>query len=116
MVPEGYFGSMGWGPLRQRIARPIFTATWRTPGVRSFTRVSIVVGASIMSPRSPLRFRDRELQRAIRAARKAGIDVGGVAIDPDGEIRIISKADQPAVPANELDAWVASKAKNANPA
>ncbi len=46
--------------------------------------------------RAPLRFRERDVTAAIKAARKAGIEVGGVEIARDGTIRVIVSSPHPA--------------------
>jgi hypothetical protein len=40
--------------------------------------------------KSPLRFRQHEAERLIRAARAAGIEVGGIELLADGSIRVIA--------------------------
>lgn len=42
-------------------------------------------------PAQPLKFRQRELTRAIRAIRVAGLDVERIEIDRDGKIVIVPK-------------------------
>ena len=41
-------------------------------------------------------FRMADVQRAVRSARQAGLDVGGLEIAPDGTIRVLSKTLLPA--------------------
>ena len=58
-------------------------------------------------PRSPAKFRVRELARALRAAKRAG---GVKCVDPmpDGRIQMI--LGNPTAPiGNELDEWMAKK-------
>jgi hypothetical protein len=40
--------------------------------------------------RGPQTFKQRDVERAIKAARKAGIEIASVKIKPSGEIEIIS--------------------------
>lgn len=42
-------------------------------------------------PANPLKFRQRELTRAVRAMQRAGVDVDRVEIDRDGKITIVAK-------------------------
>ena len=62
------------------------------------------------APRSPARFRERELARALRAARRAG-GVACVELMPDGRIQmILTGQDHPtAQVGDDLDKWLASK-------
>jgi hypothetical protein len=63
-------------------------------------------------PRSRNRFRERELARAVRAAKSAGAE--RVEVDPAGKISVvIGKPDQSTAD-NELDNWM--KDKNARQA
>jgi hypothetical protein len=41
------------------------------------------------TPRGPARFREKDVVRVIRAARKANIEIAAVDIMPDGSIRVI---------------------------
>jgi hypothetical protein len=45
--------------------------------------------AQTTRPRTRVRFREREVLRVIRAARKANIPIAAVDILPDGSIRLI---------------------------
>ena len=45
------------------------------------------------------------IDRIVRAARKAGISVGGVEVSPDGVIRILD-ASELQRPKSEVDEWV----------
>ena len=58
-------------------------------------------------PRSPARFKERELARAVRAAKRAG-GVERVELALDGHINIILEG--PATqPGNDYDEWIAKK-------
>jgi hypothetical protein len=58
-------------------------------------------------PRSPARFKEREVARALRAAKRAG-GVERVELALDGQINIILEG--PATqPGNDLDEWIAKK-------
>lgn len=46
-------------------------------------------------PAGPLKFRQRELTRAVRAMQAAGLEVERVEIDRDGKIIIVPKGGQP---------------------
>ncbi len=52
------------------------------------------------------RFRQADVTRAVRAAKKAGIEVRAVEIMPDGRISIV--AGPPVAPADDLDAELAA--------
>jgi hypothetical protein len=60
--------------------------------------------------RSVAKFRERELARALRAAKRAG-GVARVQLNLDGSIQmILAGQDHPAAPiGNELDEWMAKK-------
>ncbi len=68
--------------------------------------------------RSPSRFRQTDLTRAIKAARNAGVDVARAEIAKDGKIVIIlgdiggADADTDLAPDDELERW--RKKKNAD--
>jgi len=58
-------------------------------------------------PRGPAKFREREVARALRIAKRAG-GVASVQLTPDGRIQLVLGA--PTVAADtELDKWLASK-------
>jgi hypothetical protein len=60
-------------------------------------------------PRSPAKFRERELARALRAARRAG-GVASVELMPDGRIQmILTGQDSTAQTGDDLDKWMAGK-------
>lgn len=42
--------------------------------------------------RGPYRFRQREVTRAIKAARAAGVEIGAVKVDRDGAIVILPRS------------------------
>jgi hypothetical protein len=55
-------------------------------------------------------FKDRDIQRVIKAARSAGLDPVEVEVDPrTGKIKAISKAAVAASEQNSLDNWLAKK-------
>ena len=57
----------------------------------------------------PARFKETDLIRALRAARKAGADVDRVEIGRDGRIVLVLKnGDQASPEGNEWDEWRAS--------
>ncbi len=43
--------------------------------------------------RTPLLFKESDVTRAVKAVRKAGLDVAQVKISPDGQIVVIVKSD-----------------------
>ncbi len=43
--------------------------------------------------RAPLPFKESDVTRAVKAVRKAGLDVAQVKISPDGQIVVIVKSD-----------------------
>jgi len=43
--------------------------------------------------RAPLPFKESDVTRAVKAVRKAGLDVAQVKISPDGQIVLIVKSD-----------------------
>ena len=54
-------------------------------------------------------FRQRDLQRALTAAKAAGLDIARVEVDPAGKIVIIAAGGSDANPAaTPLDAWLAN--------
>jgi hypothetical protein len=62
-------------------------------------------------------FKQRDVTRAVRSARAAGLAVGGVeVVTKDGTtIRILSK-DTAEHGGNDLDNWIAKRGKDAGPA
>ena len=44
----------------------------------------------------PARFSQSDLTRAVKAVRKAGLDVAGAEISPEGAIRVLTAAGLPA--------------------
>lgn len=67
-------------------------------------------------PRGKLAFKESDVARAIRAAMKAGMEIGGVTITPAGNITVLPSRDPPpqGAPAGadpdaaldgELEAW-----------
>jgi Tfp pilus assembly PilM family ATPase len=58
-----------------------------------------------MTTRGPVRWRQREASRAIRAAEQAGLRVGVVEIAPDGTIRVLTQQDKQNEAALPFDAW-----------
>lgn len=63
--------------------------------------------------RRPTCFRQIDVSRALKAARAAGFDVERVEIDQGGSIIMMSKRVQ-AEASNELDQWMAERARGAN--
>jgi hypothetical protein len=55
-------------------------------------------------PRAPCIFRQRDLTRAIKGARAAGIDVACIEVDKDGRI-IILPTQSAAVPETARNEW-----------
>jgi hypothetical protein len=53
-------------------------------------------------PRSPARFKERELARALRAAKRAG-NVESVQLNPDGTVRMILAKQAPIADSNPWD-------------
>jgi hypothetical protein len=62
-------------------------------------------------PRGPLKFKDRDVQRAYRAARKAGMVVDRLKIDPDGSITLFATPSElePLIDENEWDEIINGK-------
>ncbi len=57
-------------------------------------------------------FKQADVERAIRAVTKRGLDVSSVEVAPDGTIRVLTKtAGEPQV-VDELEAWRARRDKN----
>ena len=70
-------------------------------------------------PRAPSTFRQQDVTRAIKAATAAGVGIARVEIDKAGKIIIITgeTTDQPGqASGNDLDNWIAKRAKNARQA
>ena len=64
--------------------------------------------------RSPARFKEREVARALRAARRAGGIVDRVEIDPgSGKITVIMARPGEAR-STDLDSWMQKKSNNAH--
>ncbi len=53
--------------------------------------------------RKPCRFRERDIARAVRGARSAGIEVGSIEIDTDGKIVVNVGRDNPKQQTNTAD-------------
>jgi len=63
------------------------------------------------------RFRQRDVTRALRGAKAAGLPIGAVEVNQDGTIRILPKtAAEHAGGDNDLDAWIDKREKDARPA
>ena len=62
-----------------------------------------------MPDRRPSPFRQRDISRAIKAAKAAGEQVVRIEVDRDGKIVIIT-AHEEKQPANTLDEWLAAHA------
>jgi hypothetical protein len=60
-------------------------------------------GKMLVMPRAPCNFRQRDLTRAIKGARAAGIDVARIEIEKDG--RIVLVFDEPAQSNDKLNPW-----------
>jgi hypothetical protein len=52
----------------------------------------------------PSKFRQRDLMRALKGAKAAGIEVGRIEIDPDGKIVVIT-ASHPEEALSPLEKW-----------
>jgi hypothetical protein len=67
-------------------------------------------GYGMNQPRRRTAFRQHDLQRALKAAKAAGLDISRVEIDPVGKIAIITKgADSDRSPTvTPLDTWLAN--------
>jgi uncharacterized protein YigE (DUF2233 family) len=59
----------------------------------------------------PTRFRQRHLQQVVRAARKAGLDVRRVEVNPTTGAIVLYAKDDNSEPLNDFDSW---KARHAN--
>ena len=44
-----------------------------------------------------------KIERAIKAARKCGLDVAGIEVSPDGVIKVVEARAAPATPENDFD-------------
>lgn len=56
--------------------------------------------------RTPSHFRQCDVERAVKAARNAGVEVGGVEIAKDGTIRVMVKTDTAnPPPKTDLNSW-----------
>jgi len=69
--------------------------------------------------RRPANFRQSDLTRAVKGVTAAGVDIARVEIDKAGKIIIITgeTTDQPAqASGNDLDNWIAKRAKDARQA
>lgn len=58
-------------------------------------RVDAVSETRTRTPRGPSRFRERDIVRVIRAARKANMSLAAVRIEPDGAILVIPGEPEP---------------------
>jgi Tfp pilus assembly PilM family ATPase len=58
-----------------------------------------------MTTRGPVRWRQREASRAIRAAEQAGLTVSVVEVTPNGTIRVLTQQDKQNEAALAFDAW-----------
>ena len=58
----------------------------------------------------PARFRQRDLDRAIRSVKNAGLTIGGVEIDENGKITVKCAAETPPPASDSFDAWKAKRA------
>jgi len=55
------------------------------------------------------KFKDRDVQRVIKAARSAGLDPAAVEVDPHtGKIKVMSKSEPPSS-GSDLDNWLRKK-------
>ena len=64
--------------------------------------------------RSPSKFRQCDLSRAIKAARAAGVEIGRVEVDADGKIVLVignSQQGGPVRTGSALDEWIAKDAR-----
>lgn len=59
---------------------------------------------SARSTRGPVRFREKDVARAIRGAQKAKISIAAVRIEPDGAILVIPGTPEP-VAASAPNPW-----------
>jgi hypothetical protein len=61
--------------------------------------------------RSPSRFRQGDVTRAVKGAIAAGVEVREVLVDTDGKIRVIAGKPVEAIEFNALDRWMATHAR-----
>jgi hypothetical protein len=54
-------------------------------------------------------FRQSDVERALKAARSAGLTVGGVEVAPDGTIRVMVADGRESGPATPYDEWKAKR-------
>jgi hypothetical protein len=67
-----------------------------------------------MGRRGPCAFRQCDVERAIKAARAAGLEVARVEIHKDGKIIVITgKPPEAAALGDDLDKWLAKHARQA---
>jgi hypothetical protein len=57
--------------------------------------------------RGPVRFRQRDMSAAIKAARAAGCEVARIEVDKTGKITITTVAGTAKEPTTDLDKWLA---------
>lgn len=56
-------------------------------------------------------FKQTDVTRAVKGARKAGLDVGKVEIDATGKIVVFAATAVPSEPVSELDKWTRNRAR-----
>jgi uncharacterized protein GlcG (DUF336 family) len=59
--------------------------------------------------RAPLKFKQSDVTRAVKAARAAGLNVGRIEIDPSGRIVLVSQNDNAPPAETAFDQWKAWK-------
>jgi hypothetical protein len=52
-----------------------------------------------------VRFKQADVARAVKAAQKAKLPIGGVRIEPDGSILIVTGQPEPVAPSDALNEW-----------
>ena len=57
-------------------------------------------------PYNPVRFRENEVRRAVRAAAKENLVVTGLEVEPNGTIRVLTGPPGTKSQVNELDKWL----------
>jgi hypothetical protein len=57
-------------------------------------------------------FRRRDVLRAIRAVKDAGLGISGVRISPQGEIQVETAATRAQDSASDLERWLAKRGAN----
>ena len=57
-------------------------------------------------PINKVQFKERSARRAIRAARKEGLVVGSLEVEPDGTIRVLAAPPGTKSQDSELDKWL----------